>query len=236
MQTGTSKHKKVFTGGKRYDNIKFAANTVAYTYSSGDRAPPSGGGCGGSNPPRCVKSPEEIPLDFFCPFLLASDHSILEREKHRRRKMEQIICIDIGGTAIKYGIIANGDVQFQKEMATEAAKGGPEIMKKVKGIVGALESAETAGVAISTAGMVDPDAGRIFYAAPLIPDYTGTEFKKEIEEEFSLPCEVENDVNCACLAEYESGAGRGAKMALMLTVGTGIGGCCIMDGKVLHGA
>ena len=47
------------------------------------------------------------------------------------------------------------------------------------------------GVAISSAGMVDPDKGEIFYAGPQIPNYAGTQFKKEIEESFNIPCEIE---------------------------------------------
>ena len=57
-----------------------------------------------------------------------------------------------------------------------------------------------------------------------------------MEEHFHLPCAVENDVNCAGLAESISGAGKGSRINLCLTVGTGIGGCLVVDGKVFHGA
>ena len=83
--------------------------------------------------------------------------------------------------------------------------------------------------------MVDPDKGEIFYAGPQIPNYAGTQFKKEIEESFNIPCEIENDVNCAGLAEAVSGSGKGASITLCLTIGTGIGGCLIIDGQVFHG-
>lgn len=56
-----------------------------------------------------------------------------------------------------------------------------------------------------------------------------------MEEKFQIPCEVENDVNCAGLAEYRNGAAKGSKVALVLTIGTGIGGCILLDGKVFHG-
>ena len=122
------------------------------------------------------------------------------------------------------------------EMPTEAHKGGPGIMQKVEGIVAAyLEKGPLAGICISSAGMVDPDKGEIFYAGPQIPNYAGTQFKKVLEEKFSLPCEIENDVNCAGLAEAMSGSGKGAKIALCLTIGTGIGGCLVVDGQVFHG-
>jgi predicted NBD/HSP70 family sugar kinase len=83
--------------------------------------------------------------------------------------------------------------------------------------------------------MVDTKAGSIFYSAPLIPNYAGTQFKKTLEEKFHIPCEVENDVNCAGLAESISGAAKDCDIVLCLTVGTGIGGCIVMDKKVYHG-
>lgn len=120
-------------------------------------------------------------------------------------------------------------------MKTEAHKGGPEILKKAVGIVEEFQKEGICGICISTAGMVDVEKGEIFYSAPLIPNYIGTNFKKTMEEKFHVPCEVENDVNCAGLAEYMTGASKGSHSAVMLTIGTGIGGSMIIDGKVFHG-
>lgn len=152
--------------------------------------------------------------------------------------MKNYVCIDIGGTAIKYGVIREDGVIAERGwMPTEAMeKGGPGIMEKAERIIlGYQEKCRPEGICISTAGMVDCDKGEIFYAAPLIPDYTGTKIKETLEKKFGLPCEVENDVNCAGLAESVSGAGRGCGICVCLTIGTGIGGCIIMDGKVYHG-
>ena len=153
--------------------------------------------------------------------------------------MKQYISIDIGGTAIKYGVIdENAQILIKKSMETEAFKGGPEILKKAIGIVEKLmkeTKLEISGICISTAGMVDIEKGSIFYSAPLIPNYAGTQFKEVLEEKFKIPCEVENDVNCAVLAEYQSGVAKGSHVAVMLTIGTGIGGCIILDGKIFHG-
>lgn len=153
--------------------------------------------------------------------------------------MEKYICIDIGGTAIKYGIISADDTILTKnQMDTQAHKGGPEILKKVINIVqNAIDEygEKIIGICISTAGMVDDKKGEIFYSAPLIPNYAGTQFKKVLEEKFHIPCEVENDVKCAGLAEYKTGAGKNSSIMLMLTIGTGIGGCIIIDGKIFHG-
>ena len=164
---------------------------------------------------------------------------IYNRQRKVGYEMKRYISIDIGGTAIKYGVIQeNAEIILKKSMPTEAWKGGPAILEKAIRIVRELlelSEAQISGICISTAGMVDTQKGSIFYAAPLIPNYAGTEFKKVLEETFNIPCEVENDVNCAGLAEYKNGAAKGSKVAVMLTIGTGIGGCILLNGEVFHG-
>lgn len=152
--------------------------------------------------------------------------------------MKKYICIDIGGTSIKYGVIREDGIFDTTASAPTLAmeNGGPGIVQKVTQIIEAFAERFTpSGICISTAGMVDCNAGKITYAAPLIPNYTGTEWKKILEGRFHLPCEVENDVNCAGLAEHYAGAARGSKISVCLTIGTGIGGAIIMDGKVFRG-
>lgn len=151
--------------------------------------------------------------------------------------MKKYISIDIGGTFIKYGLInEKGDILEKHELATEASKGGKQILEKTLKIVGDYNNNhQVEGVTISTAGMVDTKKGAIRYASDLIPGYTGINFKDPIKEKFNLACTVENDVNCAGLAEYKAGAGKNSEIALILTIGTGIGGCAIINGEVYHG-
>lgn len=152
--------------------------------------------------------------------------------------MKEYICIDIGGTSIKHGVVReDGTFAVTGEMPTQAMEyGGPGIMEKAKKIVEVYrEEYHPEGICISTAGMVDCEKGKITYAAPLIPNYTGTEIKKTLEDLYGIPCEVENDVNCAGLAEHFAGASKGSSISLCLTIGTGIGGAIIIDGKVFHG-
>ena len=89
--------------------------------------------------------------------------------------MKQYICIDIGGTSIKYGVIQEDGVFLTTgEMPTEAQQyGGPGIMEKAKRIIETYKTEyHPEGICISTAGMVDCEKGKITYASPLIPDYT----------------------------------------------------------------
>ena len=149
------------------------------------------------------------------------------------------ICIDIGGTDIKYGVMdAAGEFAVHGTLPTEAKTyGGLGIVRKVSDLVRETCGVyDVRGVAISTAGMVDPATGEIVYALEeSIPQYRGVNWKAIMRENFDLPASVENDVNCAALGELWKGAGRGASSLFAMTVGTSIGGCLIMDGRVVHG-
>lgn len=158
--------------------------------------------------------------------------------------MKSCIVLDIGGTAVKYALaepLPDGGVMLSHrgKLASEGSLGGGQLRDKALGIIGSLlqeagrENVE--GIAISTAGMVDPESGTIVHSGPTIPDYEGVCYREAARQAFDLPCEVENDVNCAGLSEFLTGAGRGTQSMLCLTVGTGIGGCAVIDGKLLHG-
>lgn len=152
-----------------------------------------------------------------------------------------VLCFDIGGTSIKYGAAheENGQIVFDArwETPTDAKQlRGPGIENKVLALIDELRGQYVPdGIAISTAGMVDHLSGAILYANENIPEYTGRNLKQAVESRFSLPCAVENDVNCAALGEAVYGAGKGADSVLCLTIGTGIGGAVILNGSVWHG-
>ena len=154
--------------------------------------------------------------------------------------MMYYICIDIGGTSIKYGVLSEkGEIFIDGTVSTKVTEKEnfilSDVKKLVRNILDEYENYEIKGICISTAGVVNPEKGEIAYAGPTIPKYTGTKIKEELEKEFSISCEVENDVNCAGLGEYWKGAGKGSKSMVCLTIGTGVGGSVILDGKLLNG-
>ena len=154
--------------------------------------------------------------------------------------MMYYICIDIGGTSIKYGVLSEkGEIFIDGTVSTKVTEKEnfilSDVKKLIRNILDEYRNYEIKGICVSTAGVVNPEKGEIAYAGPTIPKYTGTKIKEELEKEFSISCEVENDVNCAGLGEYWRGAGKGSKSMVCLTIGTGIGGSVILDGKLLNG-
>lgn len=155
--------------------------------------------------------------------------------------MNYYAVIDIGGTAIKYGLSDETGNLIEKRSRPTLAReeGGRGIVHKAVDIVQSYQQQyDIAGVAVDTAGIVRPDAaGEIIFAGEdSFPGYTGTKLGQSIREACGVPCAVENDVNVAALGEYWQGAARGAGSAFVMTVGTGIGGCFILDGRIWHGA
>ena len=153
--------------------------------------------------------------------------------------MERFVCIDIGGTDMKYGLAdRHGHFLHKASRPTHIREEGVQaILSGITEIVQAYQEKNTlGGIAISTAGIVDPEAGKIIFANPHLKGYTGTELKLIVEAALALPCEVENDVNCAGLGEYWLGSGQGARSLFCITVGTGLGGCVILNGRLVSGA
>ena len=153
--------------------------------------------------------------------------------------MKHYMCFDIGGTSVKFGVAGENGALLQKNEIPNVIT-----QKGVDGLVDSLASVteqyrqeySLRGIAVSTAGVVDPEKGLILYAPKYFPGYPGTALGERLEIRCGLPCTVENDVNAAALGEYWLGAGQGAKSLFCITVGTGIGGCALLDGRVIHGA
>ncbi len=90
------------------------------------------------------------------------------------------------------------------------------------------------GVGLSAAGLVDRAGGRVRFAAHL--PWRDAPVRERLANLFGVPVVVDNDANCAAYAELAAGALRGISSALLVTVGTGIGGAVVVDGRVIRGA
>ncbi len=149
-----------------------------------------------------------------------------------------ILIIDIVGTTIKYGVIdpKTEDYQVLGELATGTSKKDFRMEDRLEKVVNAVaKDYEIKGIAISTAGVVDADKGKIVYANKNIPNYKGTHLKEILEAKYKVPVTVENDVNAALLGELNYGDLQGVHSALMLTIGTGVGGALYLNEGIYHG-
>lgn len=99
---------------------------------------------------------------------------------------------------------------------------------------GVRMSGKVAGIGLGTPGLADP-RGRIVGGCPNIPHWPGTDAGGRLRKRFRLPVAVGNDANLAALGEWKFGAAKGAKSCVLLTLGTGIGGGIVLDGKLFTG-
>lgn len=151
------------------------------------------------------------------------------------------IGIDIGGTKIAAGLVArDGVIRASRTMPTPVTEGANAIVQGVIGLSQELLTEanhyEVIGVGVGTAGQVDVARGIIRYANENLPGWTGTPIAQLLSDAFSLPVAVDNDVKTMALGEGRYGAGAGFDEIFYITVGTGIGGAIVHDGKLWHGA
>lgn len=150
--------------------------------------------------------------------------------------------VDIGGTCIKAGLVqSNGKVSVTTHVPTEATNGRDAI---AAGLCEAIQQVLVAagrnaiqptGLGIASAGAISAKDGSVFAATDNLPGWAGFDLRRFVEERFQLPTWAVNDAHAAVLAELHFGAGRGLSNFVAITIGTGIGGGIVCDGKLLRG-
>lgn len=140
------------------------------------------------------------------------------------------LALDIGGTFVKYAYMnETGDIQSQGKYPTET-KDLDVFLSRLDDII--PENLE--GIAISSPGVIDSDTGTI-RVVTLLPCLNGVCLKEVLEKRYGVKAAVENDAKCAALAEVWKGSLVGKPSALMMVLGSGIGGAVIIDGKIYKG-
>lgn len=127
----------------------------------------------------------------------------------------KIIALDIGGTAVKSGLVDNGVLKEHRETPTPAAEGGQAVVALAKKLIAAYLPEGADGIGISTAGVVDSKSGSILFAEDCIRGYTGIQVKALLEDAFSLPTAVENDLNAAAVGRSGLRRGQGLQKPFM---------------------
>jgi predicted NBD/HSP70 family sugar kinase len=155
--------------------------------------------------------------------------------------VKPILCFDVGGTSIKYGL--TDDTHPGRLLATGSlpnvirSEGADAFVASIADTAGKMAAKQPLeGIAVSLAGVVNSSTGQLVRPSQYFPGLTQINLVDILGQKTGLPVTVENDVNCAALAEARFGAGRGAKNLLCLTLGTGIGGAIVTDGKLYRGS
>lgn len=152
-----------------------------------------------------------------------------------RDRMEKIIVFDFGGTKVKHALVnTNGEIVTKSTYETETENLNIFLDNLFLAIRTYVSSHEIRGIAISMPGYIDVNTG-YSERAGAITALNKMNIKQLVENEFSLPVEVENDGNCAALAEKINGNAQGCENFICMTIGTGIGGCIYLNGDIHRG-
>lgn len=123
---------------------------------------------------------------------------------------------------------------LSREVETGTGSGPEAVCVRIADVVREL-GGEVGAVGVGFPGPLDPEAG-IVHGAPNLPGTRSFRLRERLAGLLGLPVVVDNDANCAALGEWWAGAGRRARMVVCVTLGTGIGGGIVIDGRIWHGA
>lgn len=131
-------------------------------------------------------------------------------------------------------VTRGGEVIARRDSAFEPAEIAPQLAR----LVAAFRDdsgARVAGVGVGVPGLVNPQTGRVVISSDL-PAVVREDLRSTLSDSTGLPVTLDNDANAGALGEYTVGAGRGSRNMFYVTIGTGIGGALVLDGKLWRGA
>lgn len=151
--------------------------------------------------------------------------------------------LDLGGTAIKYGICsAKGEILHESQCPTQADQ-PPEVILNdlLTAAREAIEIAQKKGTPIAAIGMGTPgsvnvETGMLMGNTPNFKLWKNVKIKPWLESRLNLPVWIDNDANMMAFGEARFGAGDGASNVACITLGTGIGGGIVIDNKLFRGS
>jgi glucokinase len=147
-----------------------------------------------------------------------------------------VIGLDVGGTKIAAGTVDNkGKIVKKITLPTETKRGKKIILKNIITAASKVWLPGVSAIGVGMAGQCDFKNG-VFLSGPNFPkNFKNINIEKFLSREFQVPVHLDNDARIFTLAESVFGAGRGFKNIIGLTLGTGIGGGIMIDGKILRG-
>jgi glucokinase len=142
------------------------------------------------------------------------------------------IGVDLGGTNLRVGVVdASGRIVAEHRSPAPRELG--RLVDAIRAGVEQVRGAAPVALGIGAAGMVDADG--VVHYAPNLPMFIEAPLRALVQAAVDLPVVVDNDANVAAWGEYCHGALRGHRHGLLVTLGTGVGGGIIADGRVLRG-
>ena len=154
--------------------------------------------------------------------------------------MEYAGSVDVGGTQTKIGLVESGGGIVAQTRIQPDPRGPFEALAEA--IAAALQllhrqaGGRLASIGIGNPGFTDRRTGVTVGGAPNVPCLHGNSLSAFLGSRFGVPARADNDGTCAAAGELAWGAGRGAPNFLLITLGTGIGGGLVLDGRVVRGA
>ena len=148
--------------------------------------------------------------------------------------------LDLGGTDLKSArVFADGRIEAfgrRPSRAAESADGPLEAIAEAVGELTAGRRARLVGVGLGSPGAIHPETGALVGETPHFPHWAGFPLRERLAARLGVPLAVDNDANLAALGEHRLGAARGTRVSITVTLGTGIGGGIVVDGRVFRGA
>lgn len=151
--------------------------------------------------------------------------------------MARFIGIEIGGTKLQLVAgEAGGRIIVRRRLAVQKVRGGEGIREQIAHALPELLAAhQPIAIGVGFGGPVDHETGRIA-TSHQIAGWSGFELGEWLHEQTGLRARVDNDANVAALGEALAGAGRNLNPVFYVTMGSGVGGGLVVDGKIYHGA
>src|SRR5256714_271582 len=157
-----------------------------------------------------------------------------------RRPVRYVVGIDIGGTNIVAGTVAEDGSELLGLVSepTFSEQGADAVLTRIvkltRASMAAAKGKKITGVGIGSPGPLDTKTGVVLLTPNL--GWVNMPLRDRVSAALGLPATLDNDANCAIFGEWWRGAARGAKHVVGLTIGTGIGGGVVLDGEIYHGA
>jgi glucokinase len=144
------------------------------------------------------------------------------------------IGVDVGGTKTSAGWVENNKLIKSYTLPTPANEGKEQVLNTILKAIKTVSMGKFSGIGVGIPGLVDTKNG-VVYDVQNIPSLTSMALKSELETVFHCPVEINNDANCFALGAKHFGDGQQFNNLVGLTLGTGLGGGLILNGKLYEG-